>query len=57
MASRTVVQLVDDLDNTKIVEGKGETVRFALDGVQYEIDLKDRKAKARATLLPARSRR
>ena len=39
MAQRTVVRLVDDLDDTEIVDGAGETVNFALDGRQYEIDL------------------
>src|SRR3954452_9566788 len=39
MAQRTVIQLVDDLDGTEIVDGAGETVTFALDGGQYEIDL------------------
>src|SRR3954469_12206158 len=39
MAQRTVIRLVDDLDDTEIVDGAGETVSFALDGRQYEIDL------------------
>jgi hypothetical protein len=39
MVQRTVIRLVDDLDGTEIVDGAGETVRFALDGRQYEIDL------------------
>jgi hypothetical protein len=39
MAQRTVIRLVDDLDDTEIVDGAGETVNFALDGRQYEIDL------------------
>jgi hypothetical protein len=39
MAQRTVIRLVDDLDDTEIVDGTGETVSFALDGRQYEIDL------------------
>jgi hypothetical protein len=39
MAQRTVIRLVDDLDDTVIVDGAGETVSFALDGRQYEIDL------------------
>ena len=36
MASRTTVELVDDLDEGEAAE---ETVTFALDGVEYEIDL------------------
>jgi hypothetical protein len=39
MAQRTVIRVVDDLDDTEIVDGAGETVHFALDGRQYEIDL------------------
>jgi len=39
MAQRTVIRLVDDLDGTEIVDGAGETVAFAFDGRQYEIDL------------------
>lgn len=35
MASKTVVELYDDLDGGRA----DETVRFALDGVEYEIDL------------------
>ncbi|PPH13306.1 MULTISPECIES: Lsr2 family protein [unclassified Rathayibacter] len=33
--------LVDDLDGNPIEDGKGGTVRFALEGVSYEIDLND----------------
>jgi len=36
MAQKTVVTFVDDLDGESEAEG---TVPFALDGVQYEIDL------------------
>ena len=39
MAQRTVIRLVDDLDDTEIIDGAGETVSFALDGRRYEIDL------------------
>ena len=35
MASKTVVEVIDDLDGSKAEE----TVRFALDGTEYEIDL------------------
>ena len=44
MAQRTVIRLVDDLDDTEIVDGAGETVSFALDGRQYEIDLMNKHA-------------
>lgn len=45
MAKKTTVVLVDDIDGVEIEDGKGETVFFALDGVSYEIDLKDANAK------------
>lgn len=37
MAQRTILELVDDLDGGKA----DETVAFALDGVEYSIDLSD----------------
>src|SRR4051794_33600569 len=39
MARRTIVRLVNDLDDSVITEGGGQTVQFALDGREYEIDL------------------
>jgi hypothetical protein len=42
MASRTIVELTDDLDGTKAAE----TVTFGLDGRAYEIDLSAKNAKA-----------
>jgi hypothetical protein len=42
MASRTIVELTDDVDGSKAVE----TVTFALDGKSYEIDLSAKNAKA-----------
>lgn len=39
MAQKTIVQLVDDLDGTPLETGEGSTVRFALEGTEYEIDL------------------
>jgi hypothetical protein len=39
VAQRTVIRLVDDLNDSEIVDGGGETVNFALDGRRYEIDL------------------
>ena len=44
MASRVVTELIDDLDGSALAEGQGETVTFALDSVQYEIDLSDKNA-------------
>ena len=41
MAQKTIVQLIDDLDGGEAVE----TVGFALDGVEYTIDLSDANAK------------
>lgn len=43
MAQKTIVQLVDDLDN-KELEGDGETVTFAFQKMQYEIDLSKQNA-------------
>ena len=49
MAQKTIVKLTDDLDG----EPASETVRFALDGVSFEIDLSTRNAEAlRRTLEP-----
>ena len=39
MAQKYIVQLVDDLTQENIEDGSGESVRFALDGVGYTIDL------------------
>lgn len=60
MARRVVTRLVDDLDGEELSEGSGESVRFELDGAEYEIDLSDENAgKLRAILEPyvARGRR
>ncbi|WP_414172987.1 histone-like nucleoid-structuring protein Lsr2 [Clavibacter tessellarius] len=51
MARKVVTTLVDDIDGTQIEEGKGETVPFALDGVNYEIDLTDDNAAKLRTAL------
>lgn len=40
MATRTLIELIDDLDGSEATE----TVRFALDGQDFEIDLGDRNA-------------
>jgi len=42
MAQKVTVQLVDDLDGTHSADVS--TVRFALDGVEYEIDLTEENA-------------
>ena len=41
MARRTVVMLTDDLDGSEATE----TVRFGLDGRDYEVDLSKKNAK------------
>jgi hypothetical protein len=40
MAQRSVVELLDDLDGTEATQ----TISFALNGAQYEIDLNDEHA-------------
>jgi len=42
--------LVDDLDGSPIEDGRGGTVRFSIDGANYEIDLSEKNA---ATLTEA----
>lgn len=44
MASRTIVQLVDDLDGKEIGDGEGETIAFSFSGVDYSIDLSSKNA-------------
>jgi len=39
MVRRTIVELVDDLDGSRIESGGGGTFSFALEGVSYEVDL------------------
>src|SRR5690242_1784520 len=49
MASRTIVELTDDIDG----KPAAETIRFGLDGRDYEIDLSEKNAKElRKTLEP-----
>ena len=42
MASKTTVELIDDVDG----KPAAETVAFGLDGVTYEIDLSEKNARA-----------
>ncbi|QSE84682.1 histone-like nucleoid-structuring protein Lsr2 [Rhodococcus koreensis] len=44
MARRIVVEHVDDIDGTSIDAGKGETIAFSVDGIDYEIDLSAKNA-------------
>jgi hypothetical protein len=46
MATRITTVLVDDLDGTDIPRGLGVTVRFGIDGRNYEIDLTDENAES-----------
>lgn len=43
MAKKTIVQLIDDLDNSEVADG-GQTIRFGLQREQYEIDLSGQNA-------------
>jgi hypothetical protein len=40
MAHKTIVQLIDDLDQTEVKDG-GQTITFTFQKVQYEIDLNE----------------
>jgi hypothetical protein len=51
MARKVITTLVDDINGEPIEEGQGETVPFALDGVNYEIDLSDDNAAKLRTAL------
>ena len=44
VAQRTVITLIDDLDHREI-EADGQTIRFAYQGIQYEMDLSEKNAK------------
>ena len=44
MARKVVVEMVDDIDGTIFGED-GESIHYAVDGVEYVIDLKDEHAK------------
>jgi hypothetical protein len=50
---KQITQLVDDLDGSVLEPGTGSTLRFALEGRQYEIDLSSSNAdRLRAALAP-----
>ena len=44
MAKRVTTQLVDDIDGSVIDDESGETIGFAVGGVEYVIDLKAKNA-------------
>jgi hypothetical protein len=53
MAQRTIVEMIDDLDQKPIKQGEGETVSFGLEKVEYTIDLsKTNAAKLRKAMEP-----
>jgi hypothetical protein len=53
MAQKVITTLVDDIDGTEITDGEGQTIRFAIDGTSYEIDLTtDNAEKLRDALQP-----
>ena len=44
VARRVTTQLVDDIDGSVIDDESGETIEFAINGVEYSIDLKAKNA-------------
>lgn len=46
MAKETITVLRDDLDGTVIEDGKGETIKFAVNNTSYTIDLTTENAAA-----------
>ena len=51
MARKIVVECIDDIDGTPIKNGNGETIAFSVDGVDCEIDLKDKNAREFRSIL------
>ena len=45
MAQKVQTLLVDDITGKEIAAGEGETIRFAVNGTDYEIDLDTKSAK------------
>lgn len=44
VATQIITSLIDDLDGTAIENGSGESIEFAVNGVEYVIDLKSKNA-------------
>lgn len=44
MAKQVTIQLVDDIDGSVIADEAGESIEFAVSGVEYVIDLKSKNA-------------
>ena len=51
VARHTITIHTDDLDGTEIKPGKGGSVRFSLDGAEYEIDLSTKNRTALGKIL------
>ena len=48
-----IVQMLDDIDSSLIVDGDGGTMQFGLDGITYDIDLtQEHSVELRALLAP-----
>lgn len=45
MAQRTITVLTDDITGEDIPEGTGETITFAVNGVEYSLDVADKQAR------------
>lgn len=44
MVQKKIVQLIDDFDGKELKPGEGETVRIALEGAEYQLDLSSKNA-------------
>jgi hypothetical protein len=44
VATQVVTSLIDDIDGSAIDDGAGESIEFAVNGVEYVIDLKTKNA-------------
>ncbi|MBY6412886.1 Lsr2 family protein [Rhodococcus sp. BP-252] len=44
MARQLITSLIDDIDGSAIDDGSGESIEFAVNGVEYVIDLKTKNA-------------
>jgi len=39
MVQRIITNVIDDIDGSTILDGRGRTIAFGIDGIRYEIDL------------------
>ncbi len=51
MGKKITVELVDDLDGSLIQDGQGHTVKFGIEGRNYEIDLSSQHSREFADLI------